>query len=187
MSLTGLSLRKVFGAVAGVDGLHLGAGKTVLPPCLENGDGGGIGKVERAQRRPHGEPYPCSDMRVPFEPFRQAHGFGSEHQHITRAVVDVCIGRLAVGGIGEDPLGMQGFPGGLDVFVDCDDSEVVVVQAGPPKLGIGKIETEGLHQVKLGARNGGEPNGVAGIARDFWSVEEDAEHRPILVRRVLDT
>jgi len=68
--------------------------------------------------------------------------------------------------------------------MDRDDGEIVVVQARPAQLGIGKVKAQRLHQMEFGAGDGGQTNSVARIARDFWSVEEDAEHRPILASPV---
>ena len=99
-------------------------------------------------------------------------------------VADVRVGGLAVGGVGKNPFRLEGSPRGVDVFMDSDYGQVVVIEPGATQLGIGKIKAEGLYQMKFGPGNGGQTNGIARIARDFWSVEEDAEHCPILVSPV---
>lgn len=164
-----------------MDGLDLGAGKTVLPPRLEDGDRSSIGEVERAEGWLHRKPDTGGNVWILFEPIRQAHGFGTEHEDIAFAVTDVRIGGLAVGSVGKDAFRLQGRPRCIDVLVDSDDGEIVVIQAGAAKLGVGKVEAEGLHQMEFSSGDGGQTDGVARITRDFWSVEEDAEHRSILV------
>lgn len=184
MSKAGVVLHKVFGAAGPLDGLHLGAGKSVLPPSFKDGDRSSVGQVERTKRRLHGKANTRCNVRILFEPIRQAHGLRTEHEDVALAVTDVRIGRFTVGGVGENPFRLECGPRGIDVLVDSNYGEIVVVEAGAAQLGIGKIEAEGLHQVKLGPRDGGQTDGVARIARDFWSVEEDAEHGPILVSPV---
>ncbi|MCY1241495.1 hypothetical protein D9M72_543990 [compost metagenome] len=119
-------------------------------------------------------------MRIVLEFRRKSHRFRSEEKDVAGEVTDIRVGGFAVGRERIDALGLQSLPGGLDAFVHRHDGEVVVVQAGAAKFGVGKIKAQRLHEVQFGARDGSQADGVARIAGNFRSVEEDAEHRPIL-------
>jgi hypothetical protein len=59
--------------------------------------------------------------------------------------------------------------------------QVMVIQARAAQFGVGEIEAQRLNEMEFGAGNGREPDRIAGIAGDLRGVEEDAEHRSILV------
>src|SRR5687768_4806404 len=120
-------------------------------------------------------------MGIVLYVLRQTHRFRAEQQDVTRFVGNVHIRHLAIRGERKDAFRLQRHPCGVEVGMDGHYREVMVVQPRTAQFGIGEVETQGLNEVEFGAGDGREADCIAGIAGDLRGVEEDAEHRSILV------
>ena len=150
----------------------------MLAPGLVDGDGGAVGQVHRTAAVQHRQAHPVGDARMLQHVVGQSSRLGAEQQDVAGLVGDVGVRRRGRRGEGVDVAVAERLKRGIQAWVDGDDREVVIVEPGPPQLGVGEVEPERLDQVEFRARPGGQPDRVPRVAGDGRLVKEDPKHVP---------
>ncbi len=152
--------------------------KPVLAPGLEHGDGHGIGQVQAALIRPHGQAQPVPGVDGLPHVLGQAAGFGAKHQPVAGLPGDVVHASLAARGQGEQPLrrGAGLLQKGNPVGVAAHVGVLVVVQPGAPHQLVVHGKAQRLDQVQRAAGVRAQADHVARVRRDFGVDEDDVEH-----------
>src|SRR5690606_31470693 len=151
---------------------------TRLPPGIKNTNRHGIGQVQAALPRQHGQTNPLLIGKQGQLFCRQACGFAAKYKYITRlkALLSQQMATTCSQGKRAIRRGASGLEGFFQTVVHLHVRSLVITQPGTTQLSVFKLNALGPHQVQDTACIGRQSNDVTRVGGDLGRNQDDMKH-----------
>ena len=160
------------------DALSSFSGKAALPPGFKNRNGYGVGEIETALARAHGQAQALGRREGGEQIRRQAACFRAENKTVARRKGVVVRQALAARGQGKAPRGIRlaGSEKSAPIRMPAHVGPLVVIQPGAAQQAVVHGKAQRLNEVQRAARIGRQADDVAGVGRNFGFNQNDVKH-----------
>ena len=153
-----------------------GSGESLLAPGFVDHHGHGIGQIEAAARRAHGDLQQLLGRQAVANLRGQATTFRAKEEYVTGQIVHFGIAVASLGGERQNPAAADSCDTVDQAVMAFQCRVFVIVQPGAAQALVIQLETQWLDQVQLAAGVGTQADDVAGIGRDFRLEQHDMKH-----------
>lgn len=153
------------------------AGKSQLAPGFEDGHCHGIGQVQTAVARLHGQAHDAFGGDGREHLFRQAPAFRAEQQRIALRKPDGEHMARSAGGEREQPARPDAIQAAGQVRMFFEAREFTVIEPGAPQAGLIESKAQGMNEMQASARVGAQTDDVARVGWDFGLEQNDVQDR----------
>lgn len=150
-------------------------GKSQLAPGFEDGHCHGIGQVQTAVARLHGQAHDAFGGDGREHLFRQAPAFRSEQQRIASRKPDVEHMAGSAGGEREQSARPDAIQAAGQVRMFFEAREFTVIEPGAPQAGLIELKAQGMNEMQASARVGAQTDDVARVGWYFGLEQNDVQ------------